>query len=92
MIRPIENARTAWRLASVQLAALFAALFAMGPDLIQVWGAMPESLRAALPEGTARWVSSGAFVLVLLGRVFKLAPKAEAPAADTPEDSDGVRP
>lgn len=75
MIRPIEGIGRAWRLASVQLSALFAAIFAIGPELIHAWAFVPESLRAALPEGTARWVAAGAFGLVLLGRVFKLAPK-----------------
>ena len=76
-LRLIDNWPRAWKLGSVQLAALFAFLFGIGPDLLHAWAFLPQDLKDALPEGTSRWVSLGAFLLVLLGRVFKFERKQQ---------------
>lgn len=75
-LRLIDEWKHSWKLASAQLAAGFAFLFSIGPDLLHSWAFIPQDLKDALPEGTARWVAVAAFVLVLLGRVFKLERKA----------------
>lgn len=80
-LRLIDDWHKSWKLASVQLSAGFAFLFSIGPDLLHAWAFIPQDLKDALPEGTARWVAVVAFGLVVLGRVFKLERK-------TPQEGD----
>jgi hypothetical protein len=57
---------------TVICASVFAAVTAFGPSLIDTWNLMPQDLKAALPEGTARWVSTAAFLLLILVRYTAL--------------------
>lgn len=59
---------------TVILASVFAAVTAFGQTLVDTWNLMPQDLKAALPEGTARWVSTAAFVLLIVVRYTALRP------------------
>lgn len=63
-----DNWRELHKKGTVILASFFAAITAFGPTLVDTWNLMPQDLKAALPEGTARWVSTAAFVLVIFVR------------------------
>lgn len=76
-MRLVDDWKNAWKWASVQISTGAALLFAVGPDLLTAWGLMPGDLKSALPDGTARWISVAAFLLVLLGRVFTRTPKGQ---------------
>lgn len=57
---------------TVILASFCAAVTAFGPTLIDTWNLMPQDLKSALPEGTARWVSTAAFLLLIVVRYTAL--------------------
>lgn len=63
------------RKGTVIVASLFAAITAFGPTLIDTWNLMPQDLKNALPEGTARWVSTAAFLLLIFVRYTALRGK-----------------
>lgn len=62
---------------TVIVASAFAALTAFGPTLIDTWNLLPSDLKEALPEGTARWVSTAAFLLIVVVRYTALRPRAD---------------
>lgn len=76
-LRRISDWARMHRLGSVQLAGGFAVLFGIGPDLLRTWAFMPDDLKNSLPHGAGRWVAVAAFLLTLLGRVFRLERKDE---------------
>ncbi|MBB3011617.1 hypothetical protein [Cupriavidus alkaliphilus] len=63
------------RKGTVIVASLFAAITAFGPTLLDAWNLLPQDLKNALPEGTARWVSTAAFLLLVLVRYTALRPR-----------------
>lgn len=65
----IEDWRRAHRFASIRVAAAFAFLLGIGPSLLGAWNSLPDDLKSALPNGTARWVSIAGFALCMLTRV-----------------------
>lgn len=79
----IENWRALWRAWSIQVAAAGAALYALllaDPAGLQAaWNALPEDVRAILPDQAAKWITLALFVLVALARVAK-QPGGTAPA------------
>lgn len=81
-----ENWRQLHKKGTVILASFFAALTAFGPTLVDTWNLMPQDLKAALPEGTARWVSTVAFLLVVIVRYTTLRKKdkGDGDAPDQP--------
>lgn len=72
-----DNWRQLHRKGTVLLASFFAALTAFGPTLIDTWNLMPSDLKNALPEGTARWVSTVAFLLLIVVRYTSVRRKNE---------------
>jgi len=70
-----DNWRRLHRKGTVILASLFAAVAAFGPTLVDTWNLLPQDLKAALPEGTARWVSTVAFLLVVFVRYTSIRKK-----------------
>lgn len=68
-IQFIEDWHRAHRFASIRVAAAFAFLLGIGPSLLGAWDSLPDDLKAALPSGTARWVSIAGFALCILARV-----------------------
>lgn len=62
--RLIDDARHAWRFASVWIAAA-------GAALIEIWNQLPESLRQQLPAPIARTAPTVILVLVIGARLFK---------------------
>lgn len=70
-----DNWRQLHRKGTVILASFFAAVTAFGPTLVDTWNLMPQDLKSALPEGTARWVSTAAFVLVIFVRYTSIRKK-----------------
>lgn len=72
-----DNWRELHKRSTVIAASAFAALTAFGPMLIDAWNMVPSDLKAALPEGTARWVSVTAFVLMIFFRYTKIERKKE---------------
>jgi hypothetical protein len=71
----IDDLHRAYKLASVQLAGLGAALSA-------AWLACPESLRNLLPQHLQTYFAIGTFVLIVFARVIKQpAPPLEAPSS-----------
>lgn len=62
------NETEVYKKSSVVLSAIFAFITAVGPEIIAAWGLLPDSMRDALPEGVARWVATGAFLLIIAGR------------------------
>lgn len=96
-LRLIDDWHRSWKFASVQIAGAAAVIFAFAPDflgylghtLLGTWALIPDDLKAALPEGMARWVAVGAFVLVMVGRVFQFERKQqERIAQDEHRQSD----
>jgi hypothetical protein len=77
----IENARHAWKLFSLQIAAVWASVFgiiAADPMLfVTAWNAIPAELREFLPPWV-RWlvVASAMFGTIYLARVVKQKPLA----------------
>ncbi len=67
-----DNWKQLHKRGTVILASVFAAVTAFGPTLVDTWNLMPQDLKAALPEGTARWVSTAAFVLLIVVRYTAL--------------------
>lgn len=65
---------------TVVLASVCAAVTAFGPTLIDTWNLMPPDLKAALPEGTARWVSTAAFLLLIVVRYTSVRRKEKGDA------------
>ena len=63
-----DNWRQLHKRGTVIAAGAFAAITAFGPSLIDAWNAVPPDLKAALPQGTARYVSTAAFVLMIFVR------------------------
>lgn len=63
-----DNWRQLHKRGTVIVAGAFAAITAFGPSLIDAWNAVPPDLKAALPQGTARYVSTAAFVLMIFVR------------------------
>ncbi|ARP86307.1 DUF7940 domain-containing protein [Bordetella genomosp. 9] len=74
-IRLVEGWQELHKASSVIAASFFAALYALGPTLIDAWNMVPSDLKAALPEGAARWLSIAAFVLLVLFRYTKIERK-----------------
>jgi hypothetical protein len=72
-----DNWRELHKRSTVIAASAFAALTAFGPTLIDAWNMVPSDLKAALPEGTARWVSVTAFLLMIFFRYTKIERKKE---------------
>lgn len=62
------NWRELHKKGTVLLASFCAAVTAFGPTLVDTWNLMPSDLKEALPEGTARWVSTAAFLLLIVVR------------------------
>jgi len=56
----VDNWRLAPRMISVQAMAAASAL-------LGAWAALPDGLRAELPDNTARWVAYGALALLFIG-------------------------
>lgn len=71
-LRLIDDWRKAYKFATIQFATFFVFLFGLGPSLVNSWSFIPDDLKNALPQGTARWLALAAFLLTLLGRVTKL--------------------
>lgn len=70
-----DNWKQLHKRGTVILASVCAAVTAFGPTLVDTWNLMPQDLKAALPEGTARWVSTAAFVLLIVVRYTALRPR-----------------
>lgn len=70
----IENWRQAHKLGSIQVSAVMATIFGIGPALADTWRSVPDEWREMLPHGWAHWIATGGFVLVLLARLTKRAP------------------
>jgi hypothetical protein len=51
---------------SLHLSAAMAAVVAAGPALMSTWASMPDDLKAALPQGWARWIAMACLGLVAL--------------------------
>lgn len=75
------------RKGTVIVASLFAAITAFGPTLLDAWNLLPQDLKNALPEGTARWVSTAAFLLLILVRYTALRPRDKKEGDDAPDQS-----
>lgn len=72
----IPNWRHAWRLASVRVAAIGAigaTVAAAAPDtLLQIWQALPDDVRAHVPDHFSRWITPALFAATLVARILKL--------------------
>ncbi|MHC8372812.1 DUF7940 domain-containing protein [Pseudomonas sp. MDT1-85] len=64
----VDNWRTLHKRGTVIISAACAAITAFGPSLINAWNTMPPDLKAALPQGTERYVSLAVFLLLIIGR------------------------
>jgi lysozyme len=75
----IPDWRLSWRLWSVRLAAigaLLSALAAGAPDaLLTAWNALPDEVRMLIPASIGRWLSSALFLLAMIARLVRQAPK-----------------
>lgn len=69
----IDNWRQAHKLGSVQVSGAMAAIFAVGPALMDTWRSIPDDLKDSLPHGWAHWIATAGFVMVLLARVTRKA-------------------
>lgn len=71
---------------TVLLATFFAMVTAFGPSLVDTWNLLPPDLKSALPEGTARWVSTAAFVLMIFVRYTSVRRRDEKKEGDDATD------
>lgn len=74
-IRLVDGWQDLHKKSTVIAASGFAALYALGPVLIEVWNQMPQDLKDALPGGAARWISVAAFLLMIAFRYTKIEKK-----------------
>ncbi|WP_369952262.1 hypothetical protein [Ralstonia syzygii] len=79
-----DNWRQLYKRGTVITAALFAAIIAFGPAMVDAWNGMPPDLKALLPEGMTRWVSLVSYLLLIIVRYTALRP--------TPKDGDKGQP
>jgi|GEM_PF-4454079 len=71
MIWPVNRQwRDVHKLAPVRISTVMAALFGLGPILLDAWSAVPDDLRNALPHGWGRVIATSGFVLVVLAHLF----------------------
>lgn len=72
-MKPIPDWRQAWRLWSVRVSAIGAAIFAFllaAPDQVQaIWNALPPDIQAMVPN--AKGVALGITVAVTIARVLQ---------------------
>lgn len=64
----VKDVRRAWRWVSVQMMLLAGALQA-------AWIAMPDDLRASLPQSAIQWITFGLLILGIGGRLVDQSPK-----------------
>lgn len=53
---------------STILTVLFAFITAVGPTIVDAWNFLPDDMKAALPEGAARWSATAAFLVLLAAK------------------------
>lgn len=53
---------------STWLTIAFALITAVGPTIVDAWNFLPDDLKAALPEGAARWAATAAFLVLLVAK------------------------
>jgi di/tricarboxylate transporter len=66
-MRLVDNARAAWRWASVQVLAVLAVL-------PLVWAELPEDIRSMVPHEWQPWVLSALALAGIVGRLVKQGP------------------
>jgi hypothetical protein len=74
-IAPIEDWRSAWKFASVQIAVIGAALMVIADNATSIWASIPPEVAVLIPHSPQ--IATGIFVLGAIGRVFKLKEKAK---------------
>ena len=71
----VEDSRDWWKWVSMHFAMLGAGLsafFTVWPDsAYQIWLAMPEPVKAYLPENVATLITGLVFALTMIGRMVK---------------------
>jgi hypothetical protein len=70
MIKLIDNWKSAWKFASVQLSILGITLMTLLELANQTWISLPPALQEQVPN--AQLVSLVLFIAITLGRIFKL--------------------
>ena len=58
----IPEVKQAWRMFSVQLSSL-------GAALMFAWGVLPQDLKDRLPTDAIPWLAMGIFLLTVVGRI-----------------------
>lgn len=53
---------------STILTIIFAFITTVGPTIVDAWNFLPDDLKAALPEGAARWAATAAFLVLLAAK------------------------
>lgn len=74
-IRLIDEWHRFHHFASIRVGAVFISVLSLGPSLMNTWATIPDDLKGALPQGTARYVAIAGFVLMMLARVIHFAPE-----------------
>lgn len=69
-IRLIDEWHKFHHFATIRVGAVFISILGIGPSLLNTWATIPDDLKAALPQGTARFVAIAGFVLMMLARVI----------------------
>lgn len=88
----IEDWRQSWRLWSVRLSVVGAAImgvFTAWPDsALYLWGAMPEEVRALIPQRFVSAIALFVFVMSTASRIIKQRPKNERIAKEPAAEPD----
>lgn len=70
----IENWQQAWKLKSVQVAAMSAFFYAMilfSEHFLNIWNVIPQELKNKIPENSAEWIGMLVGVAMVLARLKK---------------------
>lgn len=72
-ITPIEDWRSAWKFASVQLSTLGLFLMVIADNASSIWTSIPPEVAVLIPHSPQ--IAATVFALGAVGRVFKLKEK-----------------
>ncbi len=88
----IENWRECWRFWSVRLSVVGAAImgvFTAWPDsALYLWGAMPEEVRAFIPQRFVSAIALFVFAMSTVSRIIKQGRKNERIAKESAAEPD----
>lgn len=78
LIEDLKYAHKLWSVRLAALAVLLEGVLTAAPDVAkEVWLALPEDLKATLPENFAKWIAWGLIAASMLARLVKQKGKGD---------------